>query len=745
MAIAVEEKRQIFHLQGDNFSYIFHVMENGELGQLYCGKKIHTKSDYKNLATREQRNATTAWRLDKPDFQTDVLKQEYAGFGKGDFRVPAYQIIFTDGSRISDFKYSGYEINQGKNRLHGLPCAFEDSKDDAETLTLFFEDKNAQIKLSLNYSLFPHQNVIVRSAEFINNSSDWAALSMAFSAQLDLPDCRYDFIHFSGSWARERHLVRSRLRPGLQSVGSLRTASSAQHNPFIMLARPDATEDAGEVLGFNLIYSGNFLSQAEVDQFATTRVLVGINPQEFSWTMRQGETFQTPECVISYSASGMNTLSQQLAKFYKKHLVPARFAEKERPILINNWEATYFDFDEAKLLTIAEKAKEVGIELFVLDDGWFGHRDDDTASLGDWFADKKKFPLGLGHLSEQIHKMRLKFGLWFEPEMISIDSDLYKEHPDWVIHVPDRAMTPGRNQFVLDFSRKEVVDYIFTMMSKVIEETKLDYIKWDMNRHITEIFSTALPPVAQQEMPHLYILGVYDLYERLTKKFSEVLFESCASGGGRFDLGMMYYAPQAWTSDDTDAVERIMIQYGTSYGYPQSMMGAHVSAVPNGQTGRVTPLSTRASVAYFGVFGYELDITKLPAEELAEIKEQVSFYKKYRRLFQFGKFYRIESPFIGKNNTDGNIASWQVVSEDKKQAIACRCQILNHANAPYCRIYFKGLLPDQKYTVNGSTEEFYGDELMNAGYFVTQTIDAVEHAKRSADFEAKLFIIQAVD
>lgn len=395
-----------------------------------------------------------------------------------------------------------------------------------------------------------------------------------------------------------------------------------------MLARPQTTDDHGEVFGFNLIYSGNFLDQVEVDQYDVSRILVGINPAEFAWNLAPNESFQTPEAVISYTDQGMNQLSQQMGAFYMQHLVNPHFAKQERPILINNWEATYFDFNEDKLMKIVNAAKTLGIEMFVLDDGWFGHRNDDKTSLGDWFVDPQKFPNGLAHLADRIHAQKMQFGLWFEPEMISIDSELYQNHPDWMIGAPNRQLSPGRNQFVLDMSRTEVVDYLFEAMSKIITSTKLDYIKWDMNRNITEMFGASLAANEQLEMPHRYILGVYQLYNRLITAFPSVLFESCASGGGRFDLGMMYYAPQAWTSDDTDAVERMHVQFGTSYGYPQSMMGAHVSAVPNDQTGRITPLKTRGDVAYFGDLGYELDITKLSSTEKEAVKQQITFYKK---------------------------------------------------------------------------------------------------------------------
>ncbi len=738
MTINVIDATKTFHLQTDHTSYIFRIMENGEPGQIYYGSRIHVKPTYANLTSREIHDATPAWQEDAPDFQPELIKQEYASLGKGDFRYPAFQLTQENGSRISEFQYDHYTIETGKQRLENLPSTFDDHHDGSESLTVTLTDHITGVTLDLHYTIFPYQDVIVRSAKFVNQTTELVTLDRALSAQLDLPDDRYDLIQFSGSWARERHLYRNRLRPGTQSISSLRTASSHQENPFFMLARPNTNDDQGAVYGFNLVYSGNFLDSIEVDAYKTTRILTGINPDEFAWQLKPGTTFQTPESILSFTTGGMNQLSQQLGAFYEQHLVNPRFTQQDRPILINNWEATYFDFNEEKLMTIVNHAHQLGIEMFVLDDGWFGHRNNDHTSLGDWVVDKQKFPNGTEHFSDQVHNLGMKFGLWFEPEMISIDSDLYRNHPDWMIHDPRSTPTPGRHQFVLDMTQPVVVDYLFNLMSHVIDSAKLDYIKWDMNRNITEMFSNHLSSPQQLEMPHRYILGVYALYDRLTKAYPDLLFESCASGGGRFDLGLMYYAPQAWTSDDTDAAERMLIQFGTSYGYPQSMMGAHVSAVPNDQSGRVTSLATRGNVAFFGAFGYELDITKLSQTELTQIKEQVAFYKTYRHLFQFGTFYRIDSPF----SQDSNVISWQVVSPDQKQAIASRYQLLNHPNAPYHRLYFKGLLPDQAYRVNQDTETYYGDELMSAGYFVP----AIKlDGQNSKDFSSQLFVVKAVD
>lgn len=737
MSIQVNASNRLFHLQTKHTSYVFHVIEDGSLGQLYYGPKIPFKDDYANLNTREEHDCTNTRTDEDVEFQAELLKQEYAGLGKGDYRYPAFQITYPNGSRTSEFQYRDYELKDGKERLTGLPSTFADDSNDSQTLTVKLAD--GDLELQLHYTVFADEDVIVRSTTFVNHGKT-VFLNRALSAQLDLPDADYDFIQFAGSWSRERHLHRSHLRPGTQSISSLRTASSHQENPFFMLARPHTDNNQGAVFGFNFVYSGNFLDSVEVDQFDTTRVLIGINPDEFGWKLNSGDSFQTPEVIFSYTDNGFNALSQQLGAFYAQHLINPHFAHQERPILINNWEATFMDFTEDKLMPIVERAKELGIEMFVLDDGWFGHRDDDRSSLGDWFVDEKKFNHGIAGFAKRVHDLDMKFGLWFEPEMISIDSKLYQTHPEWMIKTPGRGQTPGRHQFVLDMSRKEVVDYLFELMSHIIQDAKLDYIKWDMNRNITEMYGADLPADQQLEFSHRYILGVYDLYDRLTKAFPDVLFESCASGGGRFDLGMMYYAPQAWCSDDTDAIERIKIQDGTSYGYTPSMWGAHVSAVPNDQVGRLTSIDTRAKVAYFGAFGYELDVTELSDEEQATIKQQVAFYKQYRKLFQFGTFYRLETP-----DTSDNVYAWETVSPDKQTAIGMRYQILNGANPAYIRYYFKGLDPERHYTVNDGSEVFSGAELMNAGYFVPRVMNRLQSPKVPSDFHADMFIVKAVD
>ncbi|MFL6560982.1 MAG: alpha-galactosidase, partial [Bacillus sp. (in: firmicutes)] len=486
-----------------------------------------------------------------------------------------------------------------------------------------------------------------------------------------------------------------------------------------------------------------FLAQVEVDQYNVSRVSMGINPFDFNWLLEAGESFQTPEAVMVYSDQGLNGMSQTYQILYRNRIARGTWRDKERPVLINNWEATYFDFNEEKILTIAQTAKDLGVELFVLDDGWFGKRDNDKTSLGDWFTDKRKLPNGISGLATKITGLGLKFGLWFEPEMVSKISELYQKHPEWIIHVPDRHRSHGRNQFVLDFSRKEVVDHIYEMMAAVLKEAPISYVKWDMNRYMTEIGSLALPAGRQKEVAHRYILGVYDLYDRLTTDFPDVLFESCASGGARFDPGLLYYAPQAWTSDDTDAMERLKIQYGTSFVYPLSSMGAHVSAVPNHQVKRITSLETRANVAYFGMLGYELDVTKMTDDEKQCVKEQIDFYKENRRLIQTGTFYRLKSPFEG----DGNVTAWMVVSEDQTEAIAGYYQVLARPNPGFSRLLLKGLKEGLEYRLENIDGTYYGSTLMHAGILLTGEFSGIEAEgiNHGGDFTSRIFVLHAIE
>ena len=507
---------------------------------------------------------------------------------------------------------------------------------------------------------------------------------------------------------------------------------------MLFRSRPGAGEDSGEVIGLSLVYSGNFLAQVEVDAWDTARVTLGINPFGFDWKLSPGESFQTPEAVMVYSDQGMNAMSRTFHRLYRSRLARGQWRDRPRPILINNWEATYFDFTEDKLVTIAEAAHKDGVELFVLDDGWFGARCNDFAGLGDWTPNRDRLPEGLASLARRINGLGMQFGLWFEPEMVNKDSDLYRAHPDWIIHTPGRRDSHGRNQYVLDLSRSEVVDCVYGQMAKLLSEADISYIKWDMNRSISEPFSAALPPDRQGELFHRYILGVYSLYERLTANFPHVLFESCASGGGRFDPGMLYYAPQGWVSDDSDAIERLKIQYGTSFCYPISSIGAHVSAVPNHQVNRITPLATRANVACFGTFGYELDLNRLTAEEREEVRAQVAFMKEYREIIQFGDFYRLRSPF------EGNFTAWMAVSPDRRTALVGWYRLLSEINGPCRRLMLRGLDPDLCYTVDGQRSH-YGDELMRVGLLVTDSGagERQPDERPICDFDSPVYVLKA--
>ncbi len=742
MSILFNEKTRTFHLCNDSVSYIMTVLESGQMAQLYFGKRIHHSEDFSHFLEFAFRPMTSYLFDDDYKYTLEHISQEYGVYGSTDFRDPAAEVTGKDGGRILDFQYQGYAIEKGKPSLPGLPATYTEDDSEAETLTLFLKDPVNGLALKLFYTIFSDGGIIARSAAFVNEGDDTLHLTRAMSLCMDLPDCDYEFVHFSGAWGRERHLKTRRLEQGIQSVGSVRGHSSHNHNPFVILKRTDATEFQGEAIGFSLIYSGNFLAQAEVSTHNETRLLLGIHPHWFDWKLAPDQSFQTPEAVMVYSDKGLNHMSQTFHRLYQMRLARGYWKDKARPILINNWEATYFEFTEERLVNIATKAMACGVELFVLDDGWFGGRRHEKAGLGDWIANPELLPDGITGLAQKIEDIGMKFGLWFEPEMVNKDSDLYRKHPDWILKTPERSASHGRFQYVLDFSRKEVVDCIYEMMAKILGEAKVSYVKWDMNRSITECYSAALPADRQGEVFHRYILGVYDLYERLTSRFPQVLFESCASGGARFDPGLLYYAPQGWTSDDSDAVERLKIQYGTSYCYPVSCMGSHVSVTPNHQVYRNTPLHTRANVAYFGTFGYELDLNKLTEEEQEEVKAQISFMKQYRRLFQFGTFYRLKSPFDGNGTT-----SWMVVSEDKKEAIVGVYKVLNGANMPFTRISLKGLDPGICYELSSDRRGHYGDELMNAGLITTDS-SVGEMAMGNiptCDFDSRLFILKAIN
>lgn len=712
MSIIYDENTRTFHLKPGNSSYILQVHDENYLVHLYWGRKLKSFNVNELSYTKRRGSFSPNPDPDNESLSLDTLPQEYPGYGTSDFRVPAYEVQLENGSTITDLRYDSHKITKGKPKLQGLPATYVESDDEAETLEITLKDSLIGLDVILSYTAYKNYDVITRNVRFVNSGNANLKLLSALSMSIDFNNSNYDFMHLHGSWARERLIERTPLINGNQSVESRRGSSSHQHNPFVAILSKDAAEDHGDVYGFNLIYSGNFIAQAEVDQYKTTRVSIGVNPFDFSWLLEPGEAFQAPEAVLVYSSKGLGEMSRTYHKLYRTRLCRGNFRDKTRPVLVNNWEATYFNFNAEKIENIASVAKELGIELFVLDDGWFGKRDNDDCSLGDWVVDAKKLPNGLDDLAKRINNLDLKLGLWFEPEMVSPDSDLYRAHPDWCLHVPDRRRTQARKQLILDLSREDVCDYIIKSVSDILSTVHIEYVKWDMNRNMTEIGSQCLPAERQRETAHRYILGLYKIYEKLTADFPNVLFEGCSGGGGRFDSGILYYMPQIWTSDDTDAVERLKIQYGTSIVYPISTMGSHVSAAPNHQVHRNTPLKTRGDVAMSGNFGYELDLTKFSEEEKEIVKEQVKQYKSLRELIQFGDMYRLLNPF------EGTEASWIVVSEDKTKAFAAYFRVLATPNEPIRRIRFKGLDPDKDYSITGKEGTFSGDELMYSGLVI---------------------------
>ncbi|MCD7808574.1 MAG: alpha-galactosidase [Erysipelotrichaceae bacterium] len=735
MPIKYHKLSQTFHLYNNEISYIFKILKNNQLGHLYYGKAIRDKDNYDYLLETYSRGMSVCTFENDSSFSLDHIKQEYPTYGTGDMHHPAIDITLENGSHIVNFVYKQHEIIKGKPSLENLPATYVEDNNESTTLKITLYDDVIETYLILSYTIYENRNVITRNAYIKNNGKQKIVINQIMSMSLDLPDKDYEMIELTGAWARERYVKNRKLEHGIQSIYSLRGCSSNAFNPFIALKREHCDEYQGEVLGFSLVYSGNFLAQVDVDTYNVSRVSMGIHPHCFGLELNKNEDFQTPEVVIVYSDNGLNGMSQTYHSLYQERLCRGKYRDLERPILINNWEATYFDFDEDKILEIAKKAKELGIELFVLDDGWFGKRNDDHRGLGDWYPNLNKIPSGISGLSRKINDLGMKFGLWVELEMVNKDSDLYREHPEYTLETPQRHSSHGRNQYVLDFSNDEVVQYIYKMISKVIEESHIDYIKWDMNRCMSEVYSSCHNSHEQGKVMHEYILGVYHLYDKLTKKFPNILFESCSSGGARFDPGMLYYAPQCWTSDNTDAIERLKIQYGTSFVYPLSSMGSHVSAVPNHQICRNTTLDTRAHVAYFGSFGYELDITKLSIDKQNMVKQQVEFMKAYRRLIQFGTFYRLKSPF------EDNETIWMVVSKDKSQALVGYYRTLQEINVGYRRIKLLGLNKNYSYHVSLLDQNFYGDELMNVG-LITSDSSSSDH-NDEGDFVSRIYVLKA--
>lgn len=703
MSIFYSENNKTFTLSGGDVSYVLHIAEDGTLMNLYWGKRVPDASIQPELKY---------WPAGASfDMARNRLPYEFPVNGTGWYGTPAVAVTNVQGNNVVVLEYVSHEIYAGKKPLAGLPATYVEDDSEATSLEIVMQDSLTGLRVTAAYAVYEASGAITRSMRIDNAGKENLVLNGAMSASVPLFGRDYDIVHLKGGWARERHVVRTPVGEGEYRIFSQRGASGHEHNPFAALCERHTTEQVGGVWAVNFIYSGSFLSTAYVDNNNNTRLSIGMNPDVFAWQLAPGEQFVAPEAVMVYSDAGFNGMSHIYHHLYRTRVVRGSWRDRVRPILINNWEATYFNFNEEKILNIAASAQKLGIELFVLDDGWFGKRDTDNCSLGDWVVDRKKLPNGIAGLADKINAMGLKFGLWFEPEMISPDSDLYRAHPDWCLHVDGRARTEGRQQLILDMSRKDVQDYVIEAVSSVLRSANIEYVKWDMNRNMTEAFSALLVPEHQKETQHRYMLGLYRVLEEIVSAFPEILFESCSGGGGRFDAGLLYYMPQTWTSDDTDAVERLFIQYGTSFAYPASAMGAHVSAVPNHQSGRMTTMKMRGDVALGGNFGFELDLSKLSEEDTETVRQLVEKVKSVRELTQKGEFTRLVSPF------DGQYAAWQFCSEDQSDVLLCTYRILTKPNTGAIRVKLCGLDANATY-VDEEGVEHSGAVLMNMGYWV---------------------------
>ncbi len=704
---------EVFILETDKTSYVFMADKGGSLVQLYYGARLglcdcgeaHVEADAVRRAVLAMtpkyvnpNGCSIIMDKDEPNKCIDDLRLEMSSRGKGDMREPFVELLYDDGSRTSDFRYKGYRLSEEREIPCGLPSAYDDADVDGKfSLVVELADKNSGAVMELVYNVYRECDCITRFARVINNDSSVIIVKRLMSAQLDLDMGAAKVVSFHGDWAREMNKSELVLDGGKYVSDSSTGFSSNKANPFIMLCGLETGEESGECYAANLIYSGNHRECVEIGSHCKTRLLTGINPDFFEWRLEAGESFCSPEAVLTHSDTGYQGISENMHGFVRNHIVRGKWKKKERPILINSWEAMYFDISERKLLQLAKAAAGVGIELFVLDDGWFGKRDSDATSLGDWYDNKEKLPNGIKGLSEKIRKLGLRFGIWVEPEMVSEDSDLYREHPDWAVTIPEKAHALGRNQMLLDLSRSEVQDYIIESMSDVFRRGGVSYVKWDMNRHMSDYYGRALSAARQGEFAHRYILGLYRVLGELTERFPNILFEACASGGNRFDLGMLCFMPQVWASDNTDALCRANIQNGYSYGYPQSVMGAHVSGCPNHQTLRITPLETRFNIASAGILGYECNLCDMPSDELAQIKEQIRLYKKWRGVLQFGQLYRLECGGGKGSYYDTDAVRWEILSADRKKAVGIMLQRLVVPNFSHRSFKTKGLIDDREY------------------------------------------------
>lgn len=687
----IEENKQVFYLATKHTSYVFKIRDTGQLENLHYGYKLRNQ-DFRAIEMKLNAGAGSSvmYSKDKAAVSMDLLPLEYSFNGKGDYRHMPMELEMPDGSYVCDFVFDHHEIRKGTVTMNTLPSAYG-NEDECETLIVTLKDKLFPLELLLYYTVFYETDIITRRVKLINHGKEKITLRKIMSLNLDILGYGYDVITLDGGWIKEANAHRRELSYGIMVNDSITGASSNRHNPGVILAKKGTMEDAGICYGFNLVYSSNHYTAIERSNHDLLRIMTGINPHNFNWILGEGEEFESPEAVMTFSSEGLNELSHHMHDFVNHHIVRGDYKDKERPVLMNNWEATFFDFNERKLLNLAKEAKKLGVELFVLDDGWFGERNDDKKGLGDYRVNLKKLPGGLIGLASKIKTLGMDFGIWIEPEMVNEDSDLYRKHPEYAVKIRNREPSPGRNQLVLDFCRKDVQEYVIEQVNNLLKSAEISYVKWDMNRHISDMYSEE---VRHQGMfYHSYIMGLYKVLKRITEENPLVLFESCSSGGNRFDLGMLSYMPQVWASDNTDPIERLRIQEGLSYFYPLSTIGAHVSQSPHQQTLRNTPLETRFNVAAFGLLGYELDLNELNLKEKEEIKSQVAWYKINRRLMQYGRFYRFDKE-------KSNRINFQVTDLEGKYSVLGNFQILQEASPSFDVLIFKGLREDGKYKVS---------------------------------------------
>ena len=710
--ITFDKEKKIFKLDTPNTSYVFGIDDEfGYLLHYYYGRKIGD-NNLRYLSRMYEGNILPSGNQREKNSFFDMAPFEYPTGGIGDYRHHAFEILTPQGTNTCELGYESHEIIKGKPGLQGLPATFG-KETDTEPLYVTLKDNELGLKVILAYSVFGDTDAITRSVKVVNEGNDYIYITKIMSTSLDVDNKNFNLLTLHGSWARERRMEYRKIGHGSQGVFSTRGETSHQEHPFIGLTTPNISQTEGEVYGTNFVYSGNFEGVADLNQFESVRAMMGINPYNFKWKLEKGDEFQAPEAVMVYSYTGLGAMTRSFHELYRNHLIRSRYLHRQRPILINNWEATYFNFNTEKLLSIARTAKEKGIEMLVMDDGWFGKRNDDNCALGDWKVNEEKLPGGLKYLVDEVNKIGLKFGIWMEPEMISPDSDLYRAHPDWAISVPGKPLDLSRNQLVLDITRKEVFDYVWNCIETTLKSANIQYLKWDMNRQLSDLYSKDLPCDRQGELYHRYVLAVYALQEKLVTTFPDLLLENCSGGGARFDPGMLYFSPQIWTSDDADAVERLKIQEGTALIYPLSCMGAHVADCPNHTVGRTTPFKTRGHVALAGTFGYELDITKIPEEDRNIIPEQVEMYRKYNDLVREGDYYRLAS--YGENNL---YDAWMVKSKDDKEILVTYVNVVRLANYKSRKLCLQGLDPKKKYKDEETGIVYGADTLMYGGLLV---------------------------